>query len=626
MMYRYLVLRWNRDNDRAARVAAAIASSLPEVSPHEWSRPWSAPGIAVFHSGEAKGRMQTYRLHNDSGVVLGRLFRNGSDGEYHSQIDDFGEVDTRACLDSKGQHLIDKFWGRYVTFLHEPDSGTLFVMRDPSGAFPCFFTEYEDVEIYFSDMQDAANFEFLPFTVNWEYIKTNIMLPQYQKTHTGLNEVGEILPAECVEIAPEGRTSRFVWNPYEIAETDPIEDPEEAAKLLRKTVRNTIQALSGCYDRIIHNLGGLDSSIALACMADAPDRPEITCVTHYTKSLRGEERFYSRQAANKAGVPLVECELDYRNANLSRVFESNKLANPLGFFDCIGLNGHVLALAREKDAQALFYGVGGDQVFYQPPFNLAALDYVHYHGFGRDTLKVAMEASRYGRKTLATTLRSMVRERFWPTPCYDYVHDVLFANYKLPLVNPDFVGTVGHECFLHPLLQPDDRMAKGKYLHILMSAFASKEYYNHWDADYLAERVHVYLTQPIIEVCLRIPAWVMTYAGIERGLARKTFRHDLPRDVVKRVSKTGPDAYYKDIFEHNIDLVRDCLGDGIMARQRIFSQERLLQTLSGEDVFLTAVPHRILGYLAIEAWIRSWAERPTAQPRRLTDTMPSAAG
>ena len=608
-MYRYISLVWSKRDGEAAKAAEFVAAQLSLVSPHTWEKAYDADGLVVFHSGAHKGRMQTYHLQFDSGVVLGRLFRNGDDGAYISQIDDLNDIESRKCLRSKGQHLIDNYWGRYVTFLHDRVTDAKYIMRDPSGAFPCFHTPYRGVEIYFSDMQDAANFDFLPFSINYDYLRTNIMLPMFQKTHTGLNEVGEVLPAECLEITPSQKNSRFVWDPTKVSETDVVEDPEEAAALLRKTVKNTIGALAGCYDSIIHNLGGLDSSIVLACLADTPDRPDITCINYFTKSPRGEERFFSRQAAEQAGVPLVESELDYRKVDLSRIFHSNKQVNPLGFFDCIGLTGDVLGLAKDKEAQAIFYGVGGDNVFFQFPCNLGALDYTHRHGFGKDTLKVWMEASRYGRKSLASTFRGMLRERLSGTRAYPCVHDLMFEQFRIPLVNPDFVGSGGEEKFLHPLLIQDDGMPKGKFLHILCCALLSIEYYDHWDTAYIAERIHTYLTQPIIELCLRIPTWVLTHGGIDRGLARKAFRHDLPRDILIRRSKSTPGEYYRDIYEDNTEFLQEILLDGIMVREKILMRDKLEKSLIREELFLETIPQQFLSYAATEVWLRSWIER-----------------
>ena len=491
------------------------------------------------------------------------------------------------------------------------------VMRDPTGAFPCFYTPYRGVEIYFSDMQDIARFEFLRFTVNWEYLRTNLLLPQFQKIHTGLNEVGEVLPAECVEITPFERRSRFVWDPIKISETDVVEDIEAAASLLCSTVRNTVHALAGCYDSVVHNLGGLDSSILLACLAQAPKRPEIAAINYFTKSPRGDERRYARQAASKFGVELVEAELDYRKADLNRVFTSNKLVSPLGFFDCVALTGDVLGLARKKDAQALFYGVGGDNVYFQPSFNVGALDYVQRRGLlGGGLIRIAMEASRYGRISLLKTLAAMLRERFMPAPCWDYVHDLFFRNLRLPLIHPDFLAGDAAQ-FLHPLLRPNDHDLKGKYIHILMTSFFSIEYYDHWDTEYRAERIHAYLAQPIIEACLRIPVWVMTHGGVDRGLARKVFRDDLPRDVVGRLSKSTPETYYDDIYLNNVGFIREYLLDGVLVREGVLAHDKLEAALAMTSIQQQVIKFQILFYLGTEAWLRGCMEKPVQEAARL---------
>lgn len=608
-MYRYMALVWNSSNREAKAVVDFVVASLHKTSTHKWRTPLAAPGLTVCDSGEHIGRMQTYCLQGKSGAVLGRLFHN----DYTSQLDDLNTTESLACITSKGQHLIDKYWGRYVAFLRNHDCGTFYILRDPSGAFPCFYTSFRDIEIYFSDIQDAACLDFLKFSVNWEYLKTNIMLPQFQKTHTGLKEVNEILPAECVEITSFHRKSRFVWDPTEISQTEVLEDPIEAAELLQHTVKSTISALASSYDTIVHNLGGLDSSIALSCLAEASNQPKITAINFYTKSPRGEERFYARQVANQFDVELVEAELDYRKADLAAVFNSNKLVNPLGFFDCIGLTGDVLSLAKRKGAQALFYGVGGDNVFYQPPFNLGALDYIRTNGFGKGALKVAMEASRYSRKSLYRTSRDMLRERLSPVGCYNYIRDLVYANYKTPLVNMEMVGVSGHEKFLHPLLIPEDSALKGKYLHILISALYSKEYYDHWDTEYYAEKVFIYLTQPIVETCLRIPTWVLTYGGVDRGLARKAFQHDLPVDVIKRFSKSTPDEFYDDIYDQSVGFLRECLLDGYLVKKGFLRRDRLETVLNHDSILLDVTKSQILSYVAMEAWLKQWMERPSVE-------------
>ena len=611
-MYRYMAFMWSRTDREASMAAKYLATTLPEVSPHMWSQAWAGTGLAIYHSGEQKGRMQTYRLQDECGAVLGRLFRSN----YTSVVDDLDDFESRKCIESRGLHLIDNYWGRYVAFLSDEATGSRYVMRDPTGAFPCFLTSFQGVQIYFSDMQDVANFEFLPFTVNWEFLKAEIMLPGYQKTATGLNEVREVLPAECVEVTPFESKSRFVWNPVEVSQTNPVEDSEEAVELLRETVKSTVGALAGCYSRIIHNLGGLDSSIALACIAQAPKRPEVTCINLFTKSPRGEERYYSRQVAEKYNIELVERELNYRKVDLNKIISANKMAAPKSFYDCIALTGDELGLAREKGAEALFYGVGGDQVFYQPPFNLGAVDYARCHGLlGKHTLKVAMEASRYGRRSLVKTYRDMLRERFAPAPCYQYVYDTLYGSHKVPLVDSGFVSGGEQQHYLHPLLRPNDWDLKGKYLHILCCALHPKEYYNNLDTAYYVERMRLFFAQPIIELCLRIRTWTMTYGGVDRGLARMAFQSDLPKEVVTRLSKSTPDEYYNDVYDHNLHLLRDYLRDGVLVHEGVLRRDEVEVALSKQSVLNSVTKFRTISFFATEIWLRSWLDRRVAKPQ-----------
>lgn len=182
----------------------------------------------------------------------------------------------------------------------------------------------------------------------------------------------------------------------------------------------------------------------------------------------------------------------------------------------------------------------------------------------------------------------MARERISPAPCYRYVHDEMFADFKVPLVNRKVVGDRSHEQSLHPLLIADDDDPKGKYLHILISALFSIEHYDHWDTDYYAARVHAYLTQPIIEACLRIPTWVLTYSGVDRGLARKAFLSDLPRDVVRRFSKSTPDEFYRDIYKHNLAYLRDVLLDGVMVREQLLLRNKLEASATSRNPFSTS--------------------------------------
>ena len=79
------------------------------------------------------------------------------------------------------------------------------------------------------------------------------------------------------------------------------------SRRMRQCVRDVVHAWASCYDHMLLSLsGGLDSSIVLACLKDAPSRPRVTCFHYYPLGADLDERAYARAAAAKAGLELLE--------------------------------------------------------------------------------------------------------------------------------------------------------------------------------------------------------------------------------------------------------------------------------------------------------------------------------
>nr|WP_269769800.1 asparagine synthase-related protein [Sphingomonas formosensis] len=113
-------------------------------------------------------------------------------------------------------------------------------------------------------------------------------------------------------------------------------------------------------------------------------------------------------------------------------------------------------------------------------------------------------------------------------------------------------------------------------------------------------------SQPLVELCLRIPTWMWCSGGINRAVARAAFATDLPAAVLERRSKGGADGLLVDILEHNRGTLIDFLGEGLLAQNRIVDAEQIRARLArsgptvGEDYI------RLLDLADIEAWARAW--------------------
>src|SRR6202012_3204926 len=89
-------------------------------------------------------------------------------------------------------------------------------------------------------------------------------------------------------------------------------------------------------------------------------------------------------------------------------------------------------------------------------------------------------------------------------------------------------------------------------------------------------------SQPILELCLRVPVHLMTLGGWDRAIARRAFYDELPREVVNRKEKGAMDQHLREIVDRNITFIRGLLLDGGLVQEGVVDRKKLLTALSGK--------------------------------------------
>jgi asparagine synthase (glutamine-hydrolysing) len=375
-----------------------------------------AAGVAIFHADRSAGASGACLLPHSAGAVLGRIFtRNIEQPEAAANVS-FDEAEGSRIVASGGRRLLERYWGRYVAIVRNAVTDEVWVLRDPSGGFPCWYTSHAGIGIVCSDIEDCHRLEILPFTLNWSYITGLVAHAGLQVRDTALNEVSEVQAGERLRFSGGSVQRSMEWNPVDIAHSAPLESADEAVDSLRSTTLGCVQSWAACYGGILHNLsGGLDSSIVLSCLKSAPSRPRVTCLNYFTTGPNEDERHYARLMAQRAGVELVERELDPGSLRIEEIL--NLRCAPRPWFYMYELQHGVFEadLAARRGATGLFSGAGGDSVFYQARADLAVTDYLFSHGFDRGLLSTAMDAARVARKSIWSLLWQAVRHRVLET-------------------------------------------------------------------------------------------------------------------------------------------------------------------------------------------------------------------
>jgi asparagine synthase (glutamine-hydrolysing) len=215
-----------------------------------------------------------------------------------------------------------------------------------------------------------------------------------------------------------------------------------------------------------------------------------------------------------------------------------------------------------------------------------------------------MDAARLGKVSVWTTIASALAERVRRTVAWRP------DTTDLPLIGPASAAMAAHaHRFVHPdLLRGTDLpLAKATQTFYLLYP---TPYYDPFHAGDAPETVNPLLSQPLVELCLRLPSWVLTHGGRGRALARRAFAADLPQEIATRRSKGGMEEHIKAVLLNNIDLARSMLLDGQLVRRGFLDRTRLEAALSGRPTTLPAHIGQLHVYLGMEAWLDRWSERP----------------
>jgi len=602
-LFRYLVFA-SRDN--AGLPFSNIIDYIEYLKDdhgYTWTNVYSDRTISIWDTGPSADYFRT-SMFEPGTFILGRVISRASgyaDWRATSLRDSSGTVGLR----DQGEWLFKNTWGAYVAFSSNPENQIFSVLRDPSGGLPCHHIRWRNIDVFSSNAQLFASLPQQKFSINFDSVAAAAVLPNICKAETGLAEVGMVLPGEY-SLFGETRCREYLWNPVSVAQKRLALGLEESAALLRETLINVTEALTRPYSKLMHNLGGLDSSILLACLRESRHPSSLKCVTHFSDSFRGDERHYTRAMAAHVSTDLIETRLDPSRVDLGMLNQQELGASPSSVFDCLQMAGDLHGIAQVHQVDALTYGFGGDSVLYHLPGIYPVLDYVACREPLTGLPRVILDAAQYGRRSVARTVFGLISERRGQVACGPYVLNLIPPMPRMPFLEPEMASIDYLAQKLHPALSPPCNFPKGKYLQIATSAFLNIDYHLSMPDQREIPRVCPLLAQPFIELCFRLPTWRQINGGIDRSLARFAFRDRLPEAIVGRTSKSIPEGVYDQVFDRERKHLKEVLLDGLLVDNGILNRPYLEDFFTKADRLSLASKSTILQFYDWEIWASRW--------------------
>jgi asparagine synthase (glutamine-hydrolysing) len=598
-MFGYVALTWNANDIEgdASKAAANLRQQLRALQ--DFQVVLSVPGLHIVQKAGLGSACSAIALPDNGGAILGTLFSTPGNSESAQRVQALTQSESKKITESQGLHLTTHYWGRYVAFVRLKQTHRYLVLRDPSGMLPCYRRAHHGVQIWFSRLEDLSALGLPEASINWQFIERHVASGLIRTHETGLCGIEQLPAGERCDAEGDEVKCVKLWDPAVISNTDVIEDPRVAADTLRSVTKACIDAWAGSYDGALLVLsGGLDSSIVAGLLGQTPTRTPVTCVNYYTADPEGDERVYARAVVAKAGFELIEKQRTPRSVDLRSILDISRTPSPWFYNYYIEHGDYEIEQAQRHGAHAIFTGGGGDGLFYKAETGLSVADYVQRHGITKRLPAVALNAARLEGKSFSSVLwhafsDRRVASRRREAIVYSQLQTLLSAATLAS--QADFIASRFDNPHRH-------QVPPGKWSQILTTS-VPPAFYDQFNHPGALERTPPLVSQPIAEVCLRIPTYLLVENGWDRSMARRAFAADLPPAIVNRRGKGSMQNHMRTIFNTNLKFIREFMLDGELARRGILNRERMESVLAGRQSLAGMEFTEIQDHLSTEAWV-----------------------
>lgn len=619
-MFQYIALAWDHSNHRTIRAANALKERIRSplfgmVSALE------CDGLSVFHTEKADTFRRSYELPGAPAVVLGTLFNRNcalNDDTTPSEAV-FDAEGARAVVSSGGRLLTESYWGWYVAFISDEDRRGKYVLRGPMGDLPCFYVECEGIYVFFSSPEDCVRLDLKRLSINWTYLRFQAGFGHSSRlAESAINEIEVLERGECLRFNRAVVDKLVYWNPCDIATKNVITDFEAAARALRAVTRSCVRAWTSVHKSILVRLsGGLDSSVLASCLCDCPNRPRVTFVNYFWPAARGDERRYVRALARQLGITVLERQFGM-DGRLDVVGNVGLTAAPVHDIFDWQENANDFSIAREASATAVFMGSLGDCLFEKDTLMSPASDYLRFRGFDAGFFRVAFDVAFHDRCSIWSVFAYALKHGWLRHPRGNWnKYTVLLEKEIIPVESMLASDAVIAELrsnlnwLVHSWVSKVDDVPEGKLW--LISALCGEGWYDsHFRGPDDPPVVAPYISQPLVELCLRIPTYLNVRRAWDRATMRRAFASDLPAEIVRRSTKGTPTPWLKEVLTRNAPFIREFLLDGMLAREGILDRRKLEMALPGNVSKSGVHGGVIMSLLYSESWVRRWSRACTA--------------
>ena len=560
---------WRSSLERAGE-AQDVCTGTPRL--------WPEHGTPMIDLGEA-------------GVIIGVLFSKASAVRLESLPSNAPVGDNPQLL---AAWLVRECWGAYVAVLADRATECVAILVDPSGLFPAYHTKTDTHLIVVSHPRLIEQACGKRPQSSWTELRIHLQRPDLRQRNTCLENVREIAPGELSRLSEPHIAGIPIWRPDRFMPVNNAISCGEVAHELRDIATLVIDAWAGVLGpTAVAASGGVDSSFICAALSAA--RQPFDCVTLSTSDPSGDESVYVRRLAAHLGVRMIARVYDVASIDPLHCV-SSELARPSRKSFMAALDAELFGAAQSMGACVIFDGNGGDNLFCFLHNAAPVVDRLYCHGLGRGLASTFIDMCRLTGCDLPTMTRAALRRTI-----HRYGRGLWAPDLRLLALLHNEINSGDP---VTPWFDVEVGRHGGKRDHLAL-IMRNQNHVNGIAAEGLP-RFSPLLSQPLVEYCLSVPTWVWCTDGINRAPARAAFAADLPREIVMRTSKAGPDSFLREFFAAHRAVYRELLLDGLLARHELIDSKAIEIAINVDIRSEGSIIYRLLDLAEAENWARSW--------------------
>ncbi|MCW6530721.1 asparagine synthase-related protein [Sphingomonas sp. MMSM20] len=528
----------------------------------------------------------------DRSCLIGHLFTRTRPSR---RVSSFSQPEVEAILASRGASLMRDYWGGYVAFLHIP-AGITRIIRDPSGTLPVYWRRIDGEFVLAAELGRPPFSRSDGLRVDPDALAVYLSSPHFAGQQTCLAGVSELLPGYALDLVAQQAIETCLWSPWDHIGAGTA-GPGDAALDLRETVNDAVRSWGECFQSILLGMsGGLDSTIVAAGLAAGA--ANARGVSMYGPDPGGDERPFATMAAEAFGIALtVEAYGDWPVDLAKPIVEGS----PRPF-----LAHYVQPIAqvrdrmrREEGIDAFFSGNGGDNVFCSLNSVTPIVDRILARSRPRSIAATIRDIARLTNADIFTIGRSVVARLARRSRRVSSIDQTF--------LDPARLAAAFERVTPHPWLEPRREVLPGANAHVRMLRRALGNDGFHSRAAY-PPSIAPLLSQPIVELCLKVPSWAWVSGGVDRALARKAFRGVIPDVLLDRRGGGGPSGFVDRLYRQNEAMVLDELRSGFLQDHGIIAAAEIPDHARSGGGQHPLHPQRLLALLAADTWARHWED------------------